>query len=307
MKAISLLPPLMALAFSPLLTGVINRVKALFAGRRGPSMFQLYYDVAKLLQKGSVYSGTSTLATRVAPSISLGAIICALAIVPCGSIAGPASFGGDMIMLAYLLGLARFATIVAALDAGSSFQGMGASREAQFSALVEPAFLLGLLAIAARTGQTALSSAFTGIAPGATSLDYSPLLLVGFAWMVALLAENSRIPVDDPCTHLELTMIHEVMVLDYSGPDLGYIFYGSALKLWIFCAMIVNLIMPLRQMPAALQLAAFAVGMAVVAAIVGVVESVTARLRLKQVPKALIGAGAVSAIALIMKMLGEKL
>jgi formate hydrogenlyase subunit 4 len=200
--------------------------------------------------------------------------------------------------------MARFATVLAALDTGSSFEGMGASREVQFAALAEPAFFLGLLVLVLHGGALGLSDVIGRLTPGTWQTSGVLLALVACSWFIVLLTENSRIPIDDPNTHLELTMIHEVMVLDYSGPDFAYILYGASLKLWIFAGLIVNLILPIGSWPAWLQVPAFLLGMGGVAVLVGIVESVLARLRLKQVPKLLIGAATLSVIALIVRMVG---
>jgi formate hydrogenlyase subunit 4 len=302
MNMISWLFPLSAWLFAPLLPGIINKVKAKFAGRKGPSILQLYYDLFKLIKKSSVYSGTTSIILRIAPAIILVCLSLACLILPWGGFPAPVSFAGDFIVLIYLLGMARFATVLAALDTGSSFEGMGASREVQFSALAEPSLLLGFLVLILQTGSYGLS----GISSGITVIDWqtiAPLLvMVSFTWFFILLAENSRMPVDDPNTHLELTMIHEVMVLDMSSCDFAYIQYASALKLWIFGGLLVNLIVPVKFEVAWLQAVVFLGGMLIVSILVGITESIMARLRLLNVPKVLVGAGALSLVALMIKL-----
>lgn len=305
MKIYSWLFPLAALIFAPFLTGIINRVKAYFAGRRGVPVMQMYYDIFKLMRKGSVYSRTTTGITRIAPAVVFASVLVATAVVPWGYLPAPVSFSGDIILLAYLLGLARFMTVLAALDAGSSFEGMGASREVQFGTLVEPSVFLGMLVLCLHSGQTGLSTVFAGLERGLGLFGIAPILLVAFAWGVALLTENSRIPVDDPNTHLELTMIHEVMILDYSGPDFGYMLYASALKLWLFAALIVNLFIPQHVLGAWAQAPLFLIAMVVSAALIGVIESVMARLRLKRIPKLLISSSTLAAVAMILMVLGH--
>jgi formate hydrogenlyase subunit 4 len=302
MRATSVIPPLLALALSPLMPGVINRTKAWFAGRRGPPVLQAYYDLSKLLRKGAVYSRTTTWMFRAGPIVGLAAMLLTTALVPLGGERAPLAFMGDLILLAYMLGLMRFFTVAAALDTGSSFEGMGASREVTFSALAEPALLLGLAAVARLTGSLSLSGM-----SGAVSLDTwrqaGPVLaLVTAALMVVLLAENARLPVDDPNTHLELTMIHEVMVLDHSGSDLAFILYGAALKLWVLAALLVGLVLPVRTGNAWLDIGAGLGAMFAVVVAVGVVESSMARLRLLRVPQLLVGAGALAALALILTL-----
>ena len=204
----------LAMLLAPLLPGVINRVKAWFAGRRGPPLLQAYYDLWKLLHKGAVYSTTTTWVFVAGPIVGLACVATALLIVPLGGVPGLLAFSGDFLLVAYLLGLMRFFTILAALDTGSSFEGMGASREAFYSALAEPALLLGLAAMAAQSHSLSLSAMYAAVTRSAmTSFAGPALLLVAAALLIVFLAENARIPIDDPNTHLELTMIHEVMVL----------------------------------------------------------------------------------------------
>jgi formate hydrogenlyase subunit 4 len=294
------LPLLAGLVLAPLFPGVINRTKAAFAGRHGAPLLQAYFDLAKLLRKGAVYSRTTTWVFRAAPVIGLASVAIALVLLPAGSAAGPVSFEGDLILFAYCLGLMRFFTVVAALDTGSSFEGMGASREVQFSALAEPALILGIAALARATGSLSLTGIFSGLS-GATWLTASPaLVLVCSALLLVFLAENARIPVDDPNTHLELTMIHEVMVLDYSGPDLAFILYGAALKLWVLGTLIVNVLLSLAGLTGVTLAVGFVAGMLLLAVVVGVIESVMARLSLLKVPQLLIGAGTLSVLAFVL-------
>ena len=295
--------PLAAIVLAPLFLGVIHRTKAVFAGRAGQPLLQLYYDVGKLLRKGAVLSRTTTWVFALGPAVAVGAPLAALALLPQAGFPALVAFPGDFVLLVYLLGTARFFTMASALDTGSSFEGMGASREAAFSALAEPVLLLCLAAAARVSGKISL----TGIVGGVTEADWlrgAPvLLLVGVALLGVLLAENSRIPVDDPNTHLELTMIHEVMVLDHGGPDLAWIAWGAALKLWLMGALFVGLMLPLHTATTWIDAGAFLLAMAALAVAIGVIESSIARLRMVRVPQFLIGAGAfaVVAIALILR------
>jgi formate hydrogenlyase subunit 4 len=301
MNAISFIPLLLALTLSPLLLGVINRTKAFFAGRHGQPLLQTYFDLWKLLQKGAVYSRTTTWLFRAGPMIGLAAALTATLLMPLGKCPASLSFPADFLLFAGLLGLMRFFTVVAALDTGSSFEGMGASREVFFSALTEPALFVALATLVRETGQLSLSTMF-GQVSNAHWLHSGPALgLVVLALMIVLLAENSRIPVDDPNTHLELTMIHEVMVLDHGGPDLAFIFYSAALKLWLLSALVVGIVLPGTGDPRLNLL--LAVGAVFgVAVIVGVIESVMARLRLMIVPQLLVGAGALAATAFLLAL-----
>ena len=302
-----LLQFVLALLLAPLLPGIINRVKAKFAGRHGKPVLQLYYDIAKLVRKGEVISDTATWVFTAGPVIALITAVLALALLPLGGTASPFAFHGDFMLCAYLLGMGRFATVLAALDTGSPFEGMGASREALFGAIGEPVLFLGFLALisaASSLGVPAdgmsLSALFGGFAPAAWLSGRPELMLLVFVMGILLLVENCRIPVDDPNTHLELTMIHEVMVLDHSGPSLAFILYGAALKLWIFSALLAGLLVP--QLPFLLQMLASLAVIFAAAVIVGVIESVMARLRMHVVP-ALIGlAGAAAAFVLILTL-----
>lgn len=292
---------LLAATLAPLLLGIINRTKAVVAGRRGAPLLQPYYDLFKLLQKGAVYSRTATWVIVSGPIIGLAAAFVALLIVPLGTIPGLVAFPGDLILLAYLLGLMRLFTVLAALDTGSSFEGMGASREVFFSALAEPAFLLGLAAMAVLSENLSLSDIYAAVGAGAGMASSGPaLLLVAAALGIVFLAENARIPVDDPNTHLELTMIHEVMVLDHGGPDLAMSEYASALKLWILGSLIVGILMPVRTGWWPIDLLAGLVGMGLLAVATGIVESTMARLRLVRVPQFLVAASVLSILALVL-------
>ena len=291
----------LGLIMAPLLLGVINRTKAFFAGRNGAPLLQAYFDILKLMKKDAVYSRTTTWVFRFAPVAGLAAVVVAMTLVP---VAGSSlfAFTGDLIFFAYCLGLMRFLTVIAALDTGSSFEGMGASREVHFSTLAEPALLLGLASLAKLAGSFSLSGMFCGI-PNADWVSAGPAIaLVAVAVLIVFLAENCRIPVDDPNTHLELTMIHEVMILDYSGPDLGIVLYAASLKLWVLGALIVNIVICVAGITGFAGLVVFACGMLLLAILVGIIESIMARLSLLKVPQLLIGAGAMAILSLILVM-----
>ncbi len=294
----------LALALSPLLLGIINRTKAMVGGRNGPPLLQPYYDLLKLLGKGAVYSRTTTWIFRAGPMITLAGVLLAAALVPLGPCPSLVSFNGDLILLAYLLGVGRMCTVLAALDTGSPFEGMGASREVLFSALAEPALLLGLAAIARDTRVTSLQEIHVTLGGGEWANSGLTLALVAVALLVVLLAENCRIPVDDPNTHLELTMIHEVMVLDHGGPDLAFILYSAALKLWVLGALLIDLVLPADTGVAAIDIVVALAGMFALAVLVGLVESSMARLRLIRVPQLLVGAIALSGLALVLEFGG---
>ncbi len=300
MNATALLPTLLALAFAPLMLGVINRVKARFAGRCGQPLLQTYYDLWKLHHKGAVYSRTTSWVFRAGPLVGLAAVVFALTLVPLGGAPALITFHGDLVLFAGLLGLMRFCTVIAALDTGSSFEGMGASREVHFAALTEPALLVALAVLARVTGSLSLNGIFSRLSAEHWLSAGPALALVVIALMIVLLAENARIPVDDPNTHLELTMIHEVMVLDHGGPDLAAIHYSAALKLWVLAALVVGTFPMIVGGSIWLNLTLALGIMFVVAVVVGVIESVMARLRLLVVPQLLVGAAALAVVAFIL-------
>jgi formate hydrogenlyase subunit 4 len=295
--ASSLLGCVLALVLAPLLGGVIGKTKAFFAGRRGAPLLQGYSDLAKLLRKGAVYSTTTSWVFRAGPVVTVAAVGVALALVPMGAAPALVSFPGDFLLLAYLLALARFATIIAALDTGSAFEGMGASREAQFSALAEPGLVLCFLALTRSAGNLSLSATLGALSFAAWRSHAAVLVLVAAALFIVFLAENARVPVDDPATHLELTMIHEVMVLDHGGPDLALIEAASRLKMWVLGGLVVGVAVPVRTGSAGLDAGVFVAAMLGLAVVVGAVESAMARLRLLRVPQLLVAASVLAALA----------
>ena len=296
----SLISVLLVLLLPPLLLGVVNKTKAAFGGRNGPPLLQPYYDLRKLLGKGMVLSSATTGVFLAGPVVTLAATLAAALLVPLGHHPAVVAFPGDMILFAYLLALGRFFTAAAALDTGSPFEGMGASREVTFAWLAEPALFLGFVALARMSGSYSLSGMLADpAAPPIQSMG--PMMLVVAGWFIVLLAENCRIPFDDPNTHLELTMIHEVMVLDHSGPALGVIVYGASVKLFLFMALVLGALLPFT--PDAwtdwLLFVAGAIGMAVA---LGAVESTMARLRLLTVPKLLVSASLLTAFAIVFEL-----
>jgi formate hydrogenlyase subunit 4 len=296
----ALASPLCGLLLAPLLVALVNRTKAFVAGRRGPPLLQPYRDIIKGLRRGAVYGEATTALFRLGPVVNLAAVAMALFIVPFGGFGAAVGFSGDLIVLAGLLALGRFMTVVAALDTGSSFEGMGASREAHFAALVEPALLLALATLARVTGAMSLGPMYAAIDVAAWAHALPTLALAALTLIVLELVENSRIPVDDPTTHLELTMIHEVMVLDHSGPDFAFIQYAAALKLWLIGALFVGLVVPLHGGLWWLSGAAALTGMAALTVVIGVIESAMARYRMVHVPQFIVGAATLSAVAFIV-------
>jgi formate hydrogenlyase subunit 4 len=291
----------------PVLVGVILRTKATVGGRRGPPLLQPWYDVIRLLQKGAVYSRTTTVVFRAAPIVALAGALVAGLIVPLGreKDGAPLSFAGDVVLFAYLLGLGRFMIVLAALDTGSAFEGMGASREVTFSSLAEPVLFLSLGTLALATRSFSLSGISAATGPASWDALGPVLLLVAFGLFVVVLAENSRVPVDDPATHLELTMVHEVMVLDHSGPDYAFILYGAAVKLLVTGALLLSPFLPPSSGNPFVDAGAFVVASLALAVLIGIVESTIARLRMPRVPLLLLGAVVVSATAVVISLAGR--
>ena len=294
----TLVQVLTVLLLPPLLPGLINKVKARFAGRTGPPVTQLYWDLAKLARKETVLSSTTTGLFLLGPVAGVAVGLVASLLVPFGHAPAPVHFQGDMILLAYLFGLGRFAMVLAALDTGSSFEGMGAAREVTFAALAEPSLFLGFAALARSTGSLSLSG-MLGSSGLVLSRAAGPLVLVLAGWMIVFLAENARIPVDDPDTHLELTMIHEVMILDHSGRPLALSLYGASVKLLVLGAMILGLVLPRTHAPV-LDWLAFFGGLALLCAAVGALESLTARFRMAKVSQFLVAGLLASAFAFFL-------
>jgi formate hydrogenlyase subunit 4 len=274
---------LVLFAASLFFTGLINRVKAVWAGKKGAPLRQEIFDLRKLLGKGEVIGKTASFVFRLNPSIQLAAAVFSAALVPLPGRPGFLHFPGDFVLFAYTFGLAKFMAVIAALDTGSSFEGMGASREATFSTLVEPAYFILLGSLGMITGRTSFADIFGRLEYG-TGTAALVLALAGASLFIMLLVEGSRGPVDDPNTHLELTMIHEVMVLDYSGPDLAYIVYASGLKMVLIATLLADVLLPHGPLTAA-GVVLYAGALILIAAAVGIVESLMARARMSHVPQ----------------------
>jgi formate hydrogenlyase subunit 4 len=290
----------LALLLAPLLTGVVRRTKAVIAGRRGPPLLQAYRDLRKLIARASVYSSTTSWVFRTGPFVGLAAVVGALVLAPAGPLPALVSFGGDLVALVYLLAAARFATALAALDTGSAFEGMGASREMAFAVLVELALLLALASLVRTTGAWSLTEIGGQLSAAGWGGSAGSFVLVAAALFGILLVENARIPFDDPATHLELTMIHEVMVLDHSGPDLAAIELASMLKLWLFAGLLAGVIAPLRSGSEFLDAGVHSAVVLSVGVLVGLVESSMARLPLLRVPQILLATVLLALLSMVL-------
>ena len=285
------------LLLAPLLPGIINKVKAWFAGRRGPPVLQLYYDLAKLWRKGVVMSTLASPAFVAGPAVAWVAVIGAALLMPLGPTGGTLSFRGDVLLLIYLLALARFCTAWAAMETGSAFEGMGAAREVSYAVLTEAALIAAVLSLIVQTGSLSLA---TMLAPSAGA----GAVLLAAGLFVVLLAENCRVPFDDPSTHLELTMIHEVMVLDHSGPPLAAILHGASVKLLLFALLLVQAVLPMGELTPLAASGALAAGVLVVTVGVGLVESFLARMAFRRVPLLLTTAFLLCLFALLVAWKG---
>ena len=271
---LSLILILLAAAF---FTGIIIRVKSMASGRKGPGILQPLFDVVRLFKKGVVYSETTSFVFQIAPTIYFASVVMAMLVVPFGQSKGILSFDGDFIFFAYILALGKFFSIISAMDTGSSFEGMGASREALYSMFAEPAFFILMGSLALLTGHTNFQEMFSALHIG-SYISYALAILGTFVLMMIAMVENSRMPIDDPKTHLELTMVHEVMILDNSGFDLGLILTAGYLKFAIYGALVVNLF--IGVFPLQYSIPMFFVIQFVLASGVGLIESFMARFRM---------------------------
>jgi formate hydrogenlyase subunit 4 len=294
---------LIALLAAPLFPGIILKVKAFFAGKQGPPLLIKYYTLIKLCRKGSVYSTTTSFVFKLGPLVSCTGGIMILLFLPLAGIAPLISFHGDVLVLFYVLATGRFFTIAASLDTGSPFEGMGAAREAFFGTLAEASIFAILILFYRMTGALSFGDYFTGATPiSLTGPAGALLLLVIVALFIVLLTENSRVPVDDPATHLELTMMHEVMVLDHSGPDLAIIELGSFYKLFFYSAFLSLLVCPLNPSNGLVNLPIFYGVMMLVYMAIGLVESIMARFKMNLVPKFVLTSSVLVVFAAILTM-----
>ncbi len=295
----------LALLSAPLFPGIILKVKAFFAGKKGPPLVIKYYTVIKLLRKGSVYSTSTSFVFKLGPAVSLAAAVMTLLFFPFAGVRPILSFQGDVIVLFYIMGLGRFFTILAALDTASPFEGMGAAREAFFSMLAEATIFMVLILFSRINGSLSFAGYFQGTHPiTLISPSGAPLLLVIVSMFMILLTENSRVPVDDPATHLELTMIHEVMILDHSGPDLALIELGTFYKLLFYAAFITHLLVPAMLSDGLASAAVFVATLALIYVMIGIIESIMARFKMNLVPKYILTSFALVSFAAILTTMG---
>ena len=301
---LTLAQALVLLAVSPAIVGLIRKVKARFQCRQGARVFQPYADLAKLFRKQPVVSTTTSWIFTATPYILFASTLTAGLLVPAFASQMPLNFAGNIIALVYLFALGTFFLILAGLDAGSPFGGMGSSREAIVASLTEPAMIMSIFAIALTAGSTNLSTIVhkTALLEGIVT-DPSPHLMALAALFIVALAETGRVPVDNPATHLELTMIHEAMLLEYSGRYLALIEWASAMKLLVFLSLIANVFAPwgiattLTPMALSIGLAVYLAKVAGLAVLIGTIECMFAKLRLFRVTDLL-------GVAFILALLG---
>lgn len=278
------------LAVAPLLKTLIKKMKARLQNRQGPPLLQGYYDLAKLLRKEPVRSETASWIYVAGPRVYFAAALAATTLVPVWTAAAPLESAGGILLLVGTLALGRFALATAALDTGSPFGGMGASRDMTIAALAEPALMLGLFTSALAAGSMNLGALVRGLLDQGPS--YHPSDLLAFAGLlIIVVAETGRIPVDNPATHLELTMIHEAMVLEYAGPDLALVEWTAAVKELLYLTLLIDLFMPLgiatslSFVPLVISVVVWAAKICGLAIIVTLIESMNAKLRLFRVPE----------------------
>ena len=273
---------LIILLFVPfLMMGVIKKTKAFWAGRKGVSLFQPLYDFIRLMKKDFVISRTTSVVFKIAPVVTISSVLAASLFVPMATGTALINIQAGIIIFAYVLGLGKFFSLISAMDTGSSFEGMGASREACFTTIVEPAFFMIIASIMALTGNFTFTS-LKGILENAGSYGILITIFAVVALFLMILIEGSRVPVDDPTTHLELTMIHEVMILDNSGSDLALFTWGNSIKMLLISSLIANILIPAHFS----ELASTALYLFIIFAIsviIGTVESGMARIRMSHV------------------------
>jgi formate hydrogenlyase subunit 4 len=301
----SIISLILILAISLFFSGIVIRTKSILSGRKGPGILQPLKDVWRLFRKGAVYSETSSFIFRIAPSIYFSTVLMAIFLIPFDSYPGILSFRGDFVFFAYVLALGKFFMIIAAMDTGSSFEGMGASREALYSMLAEPAFFVLMGSFALLTGYTSFFEIFSNLHFG-SYISYALGTLATFVLVIVAMIENSRMPIDDPKTHLELTMVHEVMILDNSGFDLGLILYTTHLKFAMYGALIANFLIPSGLAPH-YSIMVFIATQILFAISVGFIESFMARFRMTHNPQFIFTLSSISILIFlsVLLMLGR--
>ena len=273
---------LIILLFVPfLMMGVIKKTKTFWAGKKGPSVLQPLYDFIRLLKKDFVISRTTSAVFKIAPVVNFAAVLFAAMFVPLASGSALINVPLGLIIFAYTLSLGKFVSLISAMDTGSSFEGMGASREACFTTIVEPAFFITVASIMALTGNYTFDS-LSSILSSAGSYGILITIFAVIILFIMILTEASRVPVDDPATHLELTMIHEVMILDNSGSDLALFSWANSIKMLLISSLIANILIP-SSFGEWMSILLYLVIMFAISIIIGTIESGMARIRMSHV------------------------
>jgi len=287
----SILQLLIIILVAPLVNGVIKKVKAFTQKRKGAPLLQMYFDLFKLMRKNTVVSETSSWIFKATPYVVFTTALGAGLMVPATTLAAPAGFAGDIIMLVYLLALGRFFMMLAGLDTGSTFGGMGSSREAMISSLMEPSIMITLFTTGLIAGTTSVGGIMAAVKGMPAPLTQPVFIMVFLAMLIIIIAETSRIPVDDPSTHLELTMVHEAMILEYSGRHLAMMELGASIKQLVFITLLVNICLPLDQLVTLAGIGAVAVSLLLyvakvimAAVIIAIIEVNTVKFRFFSVP-----------------------
>jgi len=305
----SVIQLILLLLVAPLITGIIRTLKARLQTRRGPGIGQPYRDLFKLLRKGMVVPNTASWIFSATPYIVFGTAALVGLMIPMTATDAPLSLFGGVLAVVYLLALGRFFLALGGLDTGSSFGGLGSSREMTISAIAEPAMMLAIFTVALSANSTNLSE----MARSAVSQSWrflAPSQILAFSGLfIVLIAETGRIPVDNPATHLELTMIHEAMLLEYSGPYLALIEWGASIKQLVLMTLLVNTFFPFGLSSSwmisglSLGLVFYLLKLLLLACCIVLVETTNAKLRLFRVPELLAVAFILGALALISTFL----
>ncbi|HZK87614.1 MAG TPA: NADH-quinone oxidoreductase subunit H [Anaerovoracaceae bacterium] len=289
---------------APLVNGIINKVKAFTQKRKGAPLLQMYFDLFKLIKKSAVVSDVSSWIFKATPYIVFSTSLVAALLVPVTTMISPVWFAGDIILLVYILALGRFFMMLAALDTASTFGGMGASREAMISSLIEPSILITLITVGLIAKSTSAYQIMNFMKGVDTPLIHPVYIMAFIAFFIIIIAETSRTPVDDPSTHLELTMVHEAMVLEYSGRSLALMELGAAIKQLLFITLLVNIFIPHDQLigisgvgAVAISLLIYLIKVISVSILIAIAEVSTVKLRLFSIPN-------LAALSFILSFLG---
>ncbi|KNY29779.1 respiratory chain complex I subunit 1 family protein [Pseudobacteroides cellulosolvens] len=296
---------LVILLIAPLISGIIKKVKALSQKRKGPPVLQLYLDIYKLLKKDTVISDTASWIFKVTPYINITTALLAGLLIPVSLKLTPIGFGGDVIFIIYILAMGRFFMTLAGLDTGSTFGGMGSSREMAISSMIEPTLLVSVFTVGLISKSTSIHSMMETLSFIGMNILQPVYILCFLAMIIVIIAETCRIPVDDPATHLELTMVHEAMLLEYSGRHLALMELGAAVKQLVLITLLVNLFIPLDSL-VTLDNALFTIGISILlyitkvviaSILIAIAEVNTVKLKLFSVPN-------LAAISFILSFLG---